>query len=130
MALGQRVEELRKDRGWTQVQLCAAAGGAITQQNLDRLEKRDAKTSEAAPALADALGVSLRWLLTGEGRKTDTDWPFGSRVQRSRWDACTDEDRGYVQAAVNRALDECEAARLGEFNNPYGNRNPPTAAAA
>lgn len=58
--------------------------------------------------LADALGLSIRWLITGRGRKTEKDWPF-DRVDRSRWDATSDEDRGYLQAAMNRALDECEA---------------------
>ena len=62
------------------------------------------------PCRLKKLGVSLRWLLTGIGRQDDPDWPF-PRVARARWDACDDTDRGYVQAAVNKALDECEAAR-------------------
>lgn len=113
MALGKRVEELRKARGLTQGRLADMTNGAISQQNLDRLEKRDARTSEAAPALADALGVSLRWLLTGEGAREATDWPF-PRVSRSRWDALSTEDRAYVQGAINRALDECGAVASGE----------------
>ena len=109
MSLGKRVEDRRKELGWTQPQLAVKVAG-LSQQALDRLEKRDSKTSEHAVALAEALSVSLRWLLTGEGRSTDADWPF-PRVMRSRWDACDDTDRGYVQAAINKALDECEAQR-------------------
>lgn len=109
MSLGKRVEDKRKELGWTQPQLAAKVEG-LTQQALDRLEKRDSKTSEHAVALAEALGVSLRWLLSGQGRPSDKDWPF-PRVQQSRWDQCDDGDRGYVQAAINKALEDCEAQR-------------------
>lgn len=117
MALGKRVQHLREERGWKQAHLCALVNAKLsddekllTQQALSNLESRDSATSEAAPYLAEVFGVSLRWLLCGKGRSDDTDWPF-RRVDRARWDACGDEDRGYVQAAVNRALDECEASR-------------------
>lgn len=117
MALGKRVAELRESRAWKQAELCDLVNARLTeedkqlsQQALSNLESRDSATSEAAPYLAEVFNVSLRWLLTGRGRPDDADWPF-SRVDRRRWDACTSEDRGYVQSAVNRALDECEAAR-------------------
>ena len=110
MNLGGRVKQERERLKLSQPQLAAKVDN-MTQQALGALESRDSKTSDKAPALADALGVSLRWLLTGEGRSTDRDWPF-DRVKRGRWDDCDDTDRGYVQSAVNKALDECEAARL------------------
>ncbi len=109
MNLGGRVKQERETRGWSQPQLASRISG-LSQQALAALESRDSKTSEFAVGLADALGVSLRWLISGDGRKDDTDWPF-ARVQRARWDACDDVDRGYVQAAINKALDECEASR-------------------
>jgi transcriptional regulator with XRE-family HTH domain len=119
MALGARIGQLLEASGLGQEEVAdrvnALAGGAkrlLSQQGLGALIARDSKTSVAAPYLADVFGVSLRWLLTGQGRKDDADWPF-KRVLRSRWDACSDEDRGYVQAAINKALDECEAARAG-----------------
>jgi hypothetical protein len=65
--------------------------------------------SNAFPALAQALGWSLDDIAgtsTPDGRPP---WPF-PLVDRSRWDACTPEMRGYVQAAINRALDEVLAA--------------------
>lgn len=114
MGMGKRREAERLARGWTQGRLIelvsSGAGAGLSQQALDRLEKRDSDKSEHAVGIADALGVSLRWLLAGTGRKDDPDWPF-QRVSRARWDACGDVDRGYVQAAVNRALDECESNR-------------------
>lgn len=120
MNLGKRVESERQARDWSQPKLVqlvnaqrltAESGATLSQQALDRLEKRDSKTSDFAPQLADALGVSLRWLLTGEGRKNDLDWPF-DRVDRRRWAGCSEADRGYVQAGINRALDECESGMV------------------
>ena len=116
MALGARIKEERDNRGWTQTQLVnlvnerlpADFDGTLSQQALGALEKRDSTTSEFAVYLADVLGVSLRWLLTGAGRRTDLEWPF-NRVDQARWDAADDTARGYVQSAMNRALDECEA---------------------
>ena len=109
MNLGGRVKQQRNLRDWGQQQLADKVGG-LSQQALGLLESRDSKTSEFAVGLADALNVSLRWLLTGAGRADDPDWPF-DRVDRSRWDDCNDVDRGYLQSAMNRALDECEAER-------------------
>ena len=40
MALGKRVEELRKARGLTQGRLADMTGGAISQQNLHRSPPR------------------------------------------------------------------------------------------
>lgn len=48
-----------------QAEVCARVPG-LTQQALSNLEKRDSRTSEFAVQIADALGVSPRWLLTGE----------------------------------------------------------------
>lgn len=129
MALGKRVLDLRERRGWTQQHVCdlvnqlhAKGERHLTQQALQRLENRDSTTSEAAPFLAEVFGVSLRWLLSGHGRADDAEWPF-LRVQRSRWDMCDAEDRGYVQAAINKALDECEANRTDSVGKRLAGRN-------
>lgn len=117
MALGRRIKEAREARNLEQQELCdlvnarlSPADKPLTQPALSALEVRDSRTAESAPYIADALQVGLRWLLTGQGSRDDADWPF-ARVRRARWDSCNQEDRGYVQAAINRALDECEAAR-------------------
>lgn len=98
-----------------QAEVCARVPG-LSQQALSNLETRDSKTSEFAIRIADALGVSPRWLLDGTGRHDDVDWPF-KRVKRARWDACDDNDRGYVEAALSRALEDCEAARGPSVGN-------------
>jgi transcriptional regulator with XRE-family HTH domain len=116
MNLGARIKEVRERLNISQPELSRKSG--ISQQALSNLEQRDSKTSEWAPHIADALGVSLRWLLTGSGRPEDMDrWPFG-RVDRARWDRASDEDRSYVQAMVNRALDDCEGLRPDESRKP------------
>ncbi len=85
---------------------------------------REGETSvgvDSLHALAGVFGMQV-WQLLVPGVQanqppTIAEWPL-PRVDRSRWDACTDEDRAYIQGAINRALSECEAARraLGEFN--------------
>lgn len=55
-------------------------------------------------------GCNAWWLLTGEGPQSVSDWPF-AMVDRSRWDACTDQERGYVQHALHKALEAVETAR-------------------
>lgn len=107
--LGARLKEARKARGMEQTELAALVPG-LTNQSISNLERRNSRTSEHAVQIADALRISLRWLLSGQGSRDDLEWPF-PRVERSRWDACSEGDRGYVQAAINRALDECEADR-------------------
>jgi hypothetical protein len=74
-------------------------------------------SKEGALQAQEALGCSATWLLSGDGPDTSDDWPF-TRVARARWLACTAEDRGYVQAAMNKALEECEVARAASSGKP------------
>ena len=103
MNLGKRIESQRLALGWEHKDILARVPG-LSQQSLSGLVTRDSKTSEHAFAIADALGVSARWLMTGVGPKDATDWPF-QRVTRARWEAATPEDRAYIQGAVNKLLD-------------------------
>lgn len=67
MALGKRVQEAREHRGLNQSQLAEIVG--IQPQNINKLEKDDAKSSKYAPKIAEALNYRLNWLLTGEGER-------------------------------------------------------------
>lgn len=71
MNLGKRVESARLAKSLTQVQLSGMVEG-LSQQALDRLEKRDSRRSQFAPGLAKALGVSLHELLTGKPEPAPT----------------------------------------------------------
>lgn len=116
MALGKRIEEELGRQGWKQSDLASRVPG-LSQQAISNLITRDSATSEFAIRIADAFGVSVRWLLDGVGRREDSDWPF-RRVSRERWDACDDGERGYIEAAMNLALKECEAARSVDPGKP------------
>lgn len=52
---------------------------------------------ESARKIELALGLERGWF--------DEDWPF-PLVDQARWARCTSEQRGYVQGALTRALDE------------------------
>lgn len=64
--VGQRIKELRKARNMTQTELCEKCG--ITRTSLWKIESGDVPNMSAhtAIALADALGVSVDFLLCGE----------------------------------------------------------------
>lgn len=114
MALGRRIKEALGDR--EQKVLVASIDG-LTQQTLSNLITRDSKTSEFAIRIADRLGVSVRWLLDGTGRMLDPEWPF-RLIDRRRWDACDDVERGFVQSRMDAALCECEARRAAGADAP------------
>jgi len=95
----------------SQTQLGRAAG--VGQSTVANIESGLRGGLQSLAELAAALHISYRWLRDGEGEmELAPAWPF-PRVKQSRWDACTDEDKAYVQGAINRALDECERDRLG-----------------
>src|SRR5690554_1187631 len=65
MALGKRLKEARTQADLTQGQLAERVG--MTQAAIGALETRDSQRSSKAAELADALGVSLLWLVSGKG---------------------------------------------------------------
>ncbi len=71
MALGQRLKEARKLAGLTQERLAELVG--MTQAAIGALEKRDSQRSNKAAELAEALGVSLLWLVSGSGPMLEED---------------------------------------------------------
>lgn len=94
-------------------ELAGALG--ITYQAVAKLWSDSSKAFTAFnnSRAARKLKVSSDWLATGEGAmqpEVQQEWPF-DRVDRARWDECNDVDRGYIQSAINRALDDCEANR-------------------
>lgn len=67
MGMGSRLSQALDAKSMSQAELARASG--VDEATISALIKRDSKRSEAAPALADALGLSLHWLLTGEGER-------------------------------------------------------------
>lgn len=64
MALGKRVREQRLEARITQQQLADLVG--TSQSTINSLESRDSAKSDLDHDLAEALGVTVRWLRTGE----------------------------------------------------------------
>lgn len=73
-----------KDRGLEQDYVTTRVPG-LSQQALSALINRDSKTSEFAIRIADALDVSIRWLLDGEGpqAKGSTDEPEKPQIHQA-----------------------------------------------
>ena len=65
----------REQKKWTQFQLAAAAG--VGQSTISMTESGERQSKGSLPAIAEALGVSYKWLLTGTGEmKAPSDWPY------------------------------------------------------
>jgi transcriptional regulator with XRE-family HTH domain len=63
--LGERVRQLRMQKGWSQSEL-AARLPHVKQQSIDQLEQGKVERPRFLPELADVLQTSVQWLLTGE----------------------------------------------------------------
>jgi len=68
MTIGDRIKEARKLRDMTRPQLAEAAG--IKYPTLAGIENNDQAGTTQLPQIAEALGVSIRWLQSGKGPKT------------------------------------------------------------
>lgn len=65
--LGDRVRQVRKERGWKQPELAKRA--KVAQSSISELETGTAKKSLDTVRLAVTLGVSAYWLDSGKGPK-------------------------------------------------------------
>lgn len=63
MALGKNVKKQRELLGLSQNELSIRTGERVSQGAISALEKRDSKSSEFTAILAEALGVSVEFLL-------------------------------------------------------------------
>lgn len=64
MAIGMRMRSRRLNLALTQESLASRCGSK--QADISRWERGEEPSASRVPAIADALGVSVRWLLTGE----------------------------------------------------------------
>ncbi len=71
MTIGDRIKLAREHRGMSRPQLAEAAG--IKYPTLAGIENNDQSATTRLPSLAEALGVSIRWLETGKGPMLATD---------------------------------------------------------
>lgn len=67
MTIGQRLKQVRKERGLTQVELAARTG--VKQSTLSDLELGKSAGTTSLAVVANVLGVSALWLETGRGER-------------------------------------------------------------
>lgn len=92
MGMGSRIALAIERRGMRPTNVIAAVNQTaqawgvkpLSQQSLSVLVARDSDRSEHVLLIADALSVSFRWLMNGQGDMDATDWPFpdGELLQR------------------------------------------------
>ena len=87
--IGERIKEARRLRGLSRPQLAEAA--RIKYPTLAGIENNDQTATTQLPQLADALGVSPKWLQSGKGSME----PGAPTLDESDWADVT----GYAQAA-------------------------------
>ncbi|MBF0187395.1 MAG: helix-turn-helix transcriptional regulator [Magnetococcales bacterium] len=63
--IGERLKHIRNERGLTQDQLAQKAG--IARQTIMAIERGQTQEPRKVLPLCQALGISLEWLLNGEG---------------------------------------------------------------
>lgn len=71
--IGERIKAARERSGLTRAQLAAQAG--IAYPTLAGIENGDQRGTTRLPAIAAALNVDARWLLTGKGSMDDPHAP-------------------------------------------------------
>ncbi len=70
--MGDRVRQVRKERGWTQKDLAKRA--KVPQSSVSNLETGGHKGSPDIVEIATALGVSVYWLRNYRGPKLLSRW--------------------------------------------------------
>jgi transcriptional regulator with XRE-family HTH domain len=115
--IGQRLKSARLAREWTQGQLAQQSG--VKQSTISKLEAGKMHRGTQLLQLADALGVHLRWLDSGEGPRELTTlrerpgvYHQDADLERSLIQAMRDmphEDREAIVADATRRADSFQA---------------------
>ena len=97
-SVGTRIRQVRADRGWTQDQLASEVGvsrSAVAQWETDRAGQVRGNLTR----IAEALGVSVEYLLHGTASRKPTGGETGDELALLRlYRVCDGEDR-FVPAA-------------------------------
>lgn len=98
-SIGKRLARARKDQGLTQPALAQRAG--VSKGAVGNIEAgMRVGSARIVEALARALGVSVRWLVGGEGPKQQgAEWPF-DQVDKATIDQLTPAQRAAVEGAM------------------------------
>lgn len=124
-----------EEAGFTQAAMARAC--KISSSAVAQWKSGDSYALRApnAVALAKLTGWSASWWATGTGPREANDapqgaWPF-AMVDQARFESLGERAKGFVEAALSRAIDDAERAEksagLGELSTPE--RKPAPAAA-
>ncbi len=95
-SVGARIRQVRIDRGWTQDQLASEVGvsrSAVAQWETDRAGQVRGNLSR----IADALGVSVEYLLHGDATRAPAGANTGDELALLRlYRECDAEDRAFL----------------------------------
>ena len=123
MTLGQRILERLNELEKSQVWLCAEVEG-LEIGTLNALVRRKSRNSIFAPLIAAKLGVSLDWLITGQGQKdyekispglsqqrkvAAASWPF-SKFSQLQYETLSSHDHTLIENWI--------AERIAEVSPP------------
>ena len=109
MGMGARLADVLKAKEKSQAELARISG--VDEATISALIQRDSARSNYAPTLASALGISLHWLLTGEG---DRDVSSVAVAETSAgYSLATQVESKYVMV---RFLDATVSAGPGSLN--------------
>jgi transcriptional regulator with XRE-family HTH domain len=110
--VGERIRRIRVERGWTQDQLAEHVGvsrSAVAQWETDRVGQVRGNLTR----IADALDVSVEYLLHGEDRRGPVNAGTGDELALLRlYRQCDDEDRSFLLRTA-RKLAKAASARGG-----------------
>ena len=101
MAAGQRAAAERQALNLTQEEIArrvSRLGYQISQTGIDKMEKRDTMRPKFAKELAEALGITEQWLLTGrEPKHHDSDTRMDTIIRDARRLSADEQQNVYAQ---------------------------------
>lgn len=120
MAIGKRIEEMLGRLKWQRSDLMARVP-TLTAQALSNLIRRDSARSEWDEQIADALGVSVLWLVYGK----DASYPKTQKVTDLKTREPDTIDRAAaIMATMSRDGQLVAIGRLMELAQQYPRAKP------
>ncbi len=123
MSMGKRLKAELESRGMKPAELCALDPDNLPLTNICSILSRGSKKSQYAPAIANALGLELLWLQTGQGPKYLTATP----ANISKDDAAILDAYHWLMPAEQAAFFDC-AKKNKEIAEKFSNKGPPPTA--
>lgn len=119
---GARLRSAREAAGLSQQQLADKCG--VGQGSISKIERGDQDKSVHTPELADALGVTARWLATGRGPRLLTDLAASAVVSVSAVGTLSTDSNVRVAPASRGRVPVISAVQAGKLTDVVDNFAP------